>query len=402
MSSLLQGKKIILCISGSIAAYKSAFLSRLLIKQGAEVRVIMTPAACHFISPLTLSTLSKHKVHTDVIDGGDWDNHVELGLWADAMIVAPATATTLAKMSTGVADNMLVASYLSAKCPVMIAPAMDLDMWKHPSTVSNIKRLQSYGNKIIPVGHGELASGLVGDGRMAEPIDIVRYVSTYFSRRQDLSGRKVLITAGPTYEAIDPVRFIGNHSSGRMGIALAEQCASRGAQVTLVLGPTHLSTHQSGIETISVFSAEDMFHACRERWEHMDIGILAAAVADYRPTEIADQKIKKKEGNLDISLERTTDIAASLGKKKKNGQILVGFALETQNAMDNAQSKLKRKNFDMIVLNSLADPGAGFKHNTNKVTIIHKSGDFQEFPLKSKNEVAIDIVNDIVRIQQAG
>ncbi len=400
MTSLLQGKKIILCISGSIAAYKSAFLTRLLIKQGAEVRVIMTPAACHFISPLTLSTLSKHKVHTDVIDGGDWDNHVELGLWADLMVVAPATATTLAKMATGVADNMLVASYLSAKCPVHIAPAMDLDMWKHPSTISNIKRLKSYGNEIIPVGNGELASGLVGEGRMAEPIDIVRYISGFFVREQDLAGKNVLITAGPTFEAIDPVRFIGNHSSGRMGIALAESCAARGAHVTLVLGPTHLSTNHSRVEIISVFSAEDMFQACRERWKQTDIGILAAAVADYRPTEIADQKIKKKDGNLEISLERTTDIAAFLGEKKKTGQILVGFALETQNAMENAQSKLKRKNFDMIVLNSLADPGAGFKLNTNKVTIIHKSGDFQEFPLKSKNEVAEDIVNDIVRLQQ--
>lgn len=392
----LNGKKILLGITGSIAAYKIASLVRLLIKQGCEVKVIMTEAAAEFITPLTISTLSKNTVFTDFSESDEWANHVELGLWADLFLIAPCTANTLSKMADGLADNMLIASYLSAKCPVIIAPAMDLDMWTHGSTKANLTTIQSYGNLIIPVGHGELASGLVGDGRMAEPEDIVSYLDQYFMREQDLTGQHVLITAGPTYERIDPVRFIGNHSSGKMGIALAEECMARGAKVSLVLGPSKLSPEQAPHKLIKVTTAAEMYAACAKLYKSATIAIFAAAVADYTPISTAKQKIKKKSGNLKIELKRTTDIAGELGKIKKPGQINVGFALETEKGAANAQSKLKRKHFDMIVLNSLKDKGAGFKGDTNKVTIFTKNGKNKKYPLKSKKKVAQDIVNHIV------
>jgi len=394
--SSLKAKKILLGITGSIAAYKVATLVRLLIKVGAEVKVIMTESASEFITPLTISTLSKHKVFTDFSEADEWANHVELGLWADIFLIAPCTAKTLSKMANGFADNMLIASYLSAKCPVIIAPAMDLDMWKHGSTMSNLQTIESYGNKIIPVGHGELASGLIGDGRMAEPEDIVKYLEDHFSITEDLNGQHVLITAGPTYEKIDPVRFVGNHSSGKMGIALAEECAQRGAKVSLVLGPSKLTPTIDLDKLIRVSTANDMYKACKKLYKSATIAIFAAAVADYTPVTTAKQKIKKKSGNLKIELQRTTDIAGELGKLKKAKQINVGFALETEKGVSNAQSKLKRKNFDMIVLNSLKDKGAGFKGDTNKVTIFTKSGEIIKYPLKSKKKVAKDIVNHIV------
>lgn len=396
--SPLKEKKILLCISGSIAAYKAAFLTRLLIKKGADVKVIMTPSSCTFISPLTLSTLSKHEVHTEVSDGKSWNNHVDLGLWADCIVVAPATATTLAKMSHGIADNMVVATYLSAKCPVFFAPAMDLDMWKHHSTKNNIELLQSMGNILIPVSYGELASGLVGDGRMAEPVDIVRTLSDFFATEQDLSGKKVIITAGPTYEAIDPVRFIGNHSSGKMGIALANECTRRGGEVTLVLGPSNVPVSNSKIDIIRTVSAQEMYEAVNKIYAKCDIAIYAAAVADYTPAEVSDKKIKKSEGGVSVALKRTKDIAGEMGQKKRDDQYAVGFALESNDGMDHAIGKIKKKNFDIIVLNSLKDKGAGFKHDTNKVTIIDKNEIKNEFPLKSKNEVAKDIVNALVQL----
>jgi phosphopantothenoylcysteine decarboxylase/phosphopantothenate--cysteine ligase len=394
----LQGKNIILGVCGSIAAYKTAFLTRLLIKSGAHVQVLMTPAATEFIGPLTLSTLSKRPVYTDVSSEASWNNHVELGLWADAMIIAPATATTLAKMATGLSDNMIVATYLSAKCPVFFAPAMDLDMWKHPASKQNVIRLQSYGNHLIPVGHGELASGLVGDGRMAEPEEIIKHLETFFSKQQDLIGKKAIVTAGPTFEPIDPVRFIGNRSTGKMGIAIAEQLSARGANVILILGPTAQDPHSSeAIECIRVKTAQEMFEATQKAFKAADIGILAAAVADYRPKTVADQKIKKKEGDMAIELERTVDIAATLGKNKRDNQILIGFALETNNELENAKSKLNRKNFDFIVLNSLKDEGAGFGHDTNKIRLVYDNKT-AEFELKSKQAVAKDIVDAIVEI----
>ncbi len=390
------GKKIILGISGSIAAYKAAFLTRLFIKAGAEVQILMTEAATQFITPLTLSTLSKNPVHTKVSSEESWNNHVEMGLWADAMIIAPATATTLAKMANGIADNVIVATYLSARCPVFFAPAMDLDMWLHPSTVGNVQKLQSYGNHLIDVAHGELASGLVGNGRMAEPEDIVKILSDFFEKEKDLLGKNALITAGPTYEAIDPVRFIGNRSTGKMGVAIAEELAERGAMVKLVLGPSNLKVEHPNIETIRVTHAQSMFEASKTHFPKSDIAVLAAAVADYRPTTIADKKIKKKGGNLMIELERTTDIAATLGKKKKKKQLLIGFALETNDELENAKGKLERKNFDFIVLNSLRDKGAGFAVDTNKITIVRKDNKIKEFELKSKRQVAVDIVNEII------
>ncbi len=393
----LKGKKIILGVCGSIAAYKTAFLTRLFIKSGAEVQILMTPSATSFIGPLTLSTLSKRPVHTDVSSEDSWNNHVELGLWADAMIIAPATSTTLAKLTTGLADNVIVATYLSAKCPVFIAPAMDLDMWKHPATTNNIKTLQSYGNHLIPVGHGELASGLVGDGRMAEPEDIMLFLENFFNKKLDLKGKQAIITAGPTFEPIDPVRFIGNRSTGKMGIAIAEELASRGASVKLILGPTRERPNHPGVTCLHVKTAEDMYQAAHANFENTDIAVLAAAVADYRPKEVADQKIKKKEGDFSINLERTKDIAASLGAIKRKDQIIVGFALETNNELENAKRKLKKKNFDFIVLNSLNDKGAGFAHDTNKITLV-SSNKTQEFELKSKKDVAVDIVNAIVNI----
>ena len=390
------GKKIILGISGSIAAYKAAFLTRLLIKSGAEVQILMTESATQFITPLTLSTLSKRPVHTQVSSEESWNNHVELGLWADAMIIAPTTATTLAKLANGIADNVIVATYLSARCPVFFAPAMDLDMWLHSSTVGNVLKLQSYGNQLIDVAHGELASGLVGNGRMAEPEFIVETLTKYFSQKEDLAGKKALITAGPTYEPIDPVRFIGNRSSGKMGVALAKELAERGAEVQLILGPSALKIQHPNIETIRVTNAQSMYEAAQSRFEKSDISILAAAVADYRPINVADQKIKKKGKTLTIELEKTTDIAATLGKQKRDDQLLIGFALETNNEIENAKGKLERKNFDFIVLNSLQDKGAGFAVDTNKITILRKDNKMKEFELKSKTKVAIDIVNEIV------
>jgi len=394
--SVLKDKHILLGISGSIAAYKSASLIRLMIKQGAEVKVIMTKTATGFISPLTISTLSKEPVFTDFMESNTWSNHVELGLWADIFLIAPCTANTLSKLADGLADNMLIASYLSAKCPVMLAPAMDLDMWKHGSTKDNLKKVESFGNVIIPVGHGELASGLVGDGRMAEPEDIVSFLSDHLERTQDLAGKRILITAGPTFESIDPVRFIGNHSSGKMGIALAHECLSRGASVTLILGPSKIKADDACSKLVQVTTAKEMYDASAKHYSKTDIAIFAAAVADYTPVKTSTLKIKKKGGNLKIELKRTQDIAGLLGKKKSNKQLNIGFALETDKGATNAQSKLKRKNFDMIVLNSLKDKGAGFKGDTNKVTIFSKNGNSKKYPLKSKKKVAEDIVNHIV------
>jgi len=396
MAATLKGKKIILGIAGSIAAYKSAFLTRLLIKAGAEVQILMTPSATRFISPLTLSTLSKKPVFTDVSAEDSWNNHVDLGLWADIMLVAPTTATTLAKMSHAICDNIITATYLSARCPVFFAPAMDLDMWQHPATQDNVQRLQSFGNHLIPVGNGELASGLVGDGRMAEPEDIICLFSEFLQKEQSLSGKTFLITAGPTYEHLDPVRFIGNHSSGKMGMAIAEELANRGAKVKLVLGPSKLSTSHSLIETIRVQSAQQMYEASKKAFDHCDGGVLAAAVADYTPKIVSAKKIKKSGNSLTLELEKTIDIAASLGKDKRKHQLLVGFALETNNEKANAAGKLKKKNFDFIVLNSLNDKGAGFNHDTNKISIIRKDNKIKDFKLKTKKAVAIDIVDEIV------
>ncbi len=394
----MKGKKIIIGISGSIAAYKIATLVRLLIKAGAEVQVLMTESATKFITPLTLATLSKRPVYTSVVAEESWNNHVELGLWADAMLIAPTTATTLGKLANGICDSMIVATYLSARCPVFFAPAMDLDMWVHPATQQNVKKLQSYGNHLIPVEHGELASGLVGNGRMAEPETIVQVLSDFFESKVDFFDKKVLITAGPTYEAIDPVRFIGNRSTGKMGVAIAETFAKRGAQVNLILGPSSIKVEHPNISVIHVESAEQMYQAANTHFDGSDIAVLAAAVADYRPKEVAQQKIKKKTDQLNLQLEKTIDIAASLGKRKRTNQYMVGFALETNNELEHATGKLERKNFDMIVLNSLQDKGAGFGHDTNKIHIINKNGDIQAFELKSKKAVAEDIANAVHKI----
>jgi phosphopantothenoylcysteine decarboxylase / phosphopantothenate---cysteine ligase len=391
-------KRVILGISGSIAAYKAAHLTRLLVKKDTAVQVLMTEAASAFIAPLTLSTLSKHPVHRDIGSESGWNNHVELGLWADAMVIAPASANTLAKLANGLCDNILCAVYLSARCPVFVAPAMDVDMWHHPATRRNIRILEDMGVHVIPVGHGELASGLVGDGRMAEPEDIVAYLETHFARRRDLTGKKALVTAGPTYEALDPVRFIGNHSTGKMGIAIAESLAQRGAEVSLVLGPTAQKTGMAGIETVRVMSAQQMYEACAARFAAADVVVLAAAVADYRPKTVSDVKIKKKDDDLSIELAKTVDIAATLGREKRPDQLLVGFALETNEEEANALGKMQRKNFDFIVLNSLRDAGAGFGHDTNKIRIFHRNGDKMDFDLKSKTGVAEDIVEEIVRL----
>ncbi len=389
-------EKIILGVSGSIAAYKSLALVRLLIKSGKEVKVIMTPAATAFVSPLSFSTLSKQPVSVDIIDGDNWNNHVDLGLWADSFVVAPATATTLSKMASGQSDNMLVATYLSAKCPIFFAPAMDLDMWKHPATKANIAKLISYGNHMIPVGHGELASGLVGAGRMAEPEDIVSFLEEHSKKKVDLKGATVLITAGPTRESLDPVRFISNRSTGRMGIALAEECADRGAKVHLVLGPTTLRPNHEHIKVADVQSAADMYEACNAVFNNCAITIFAAAVADYTPEQTSSKKIKKKDSDMSVPLKRTVDIAATLGNIKRKDQITCGFALETDNEAANAQRKLDKKNFDLIVLNSLKEKGAGFMHDTNKVTIYQHTAEPKSYPLKSKRAVAGDIIDTIV------
>lgn len=395
---MLQGKKIVLGVTGSIAAYKSAVLARLLVKAGAEVKVVMTDSAKTFITPLTLSTLSKNPALSEFIkdESGQWNNHVDLGLWADAMVIAPASANTIAKMATGRCDNLLMAVYLSARCPVFLAPAMDLDMLQHEATKDNLKKIASFGNRILDPGFGELASGLVGTGRMAEPEEILAELDNYFSARNSLKGKKVLVTAGPTHESIDPVRFIGNHSTGKMGFAIAESLANLGARVTLVSGPTALHTSHPDVNVKKVMSAEEMYEACVGVFPETDIAVLAAAVADYKPTVKADQKIKKKEETLTIELTKTRDIAASLGKLKRPGQVIVGFALETEHEHDNARKKLESKNFDLIVLNSLNDAGAGFGHDTNKITLMDRDGNIRAFELKSKKEVARDIVSAIL------
>jgi phosphopantothenoylcysteine decarboxylase / phosphopantothenate---cysteine ligase len=398
---MLKGKKIILGICGSIAAYKSAILTRLLVKEGAEVKIIMTSAATDFITPLTLSVLSKNQVLTEFTSESQWNNHVDLGLWADILVIAPASANTLAKMATGLCDNLLLAVYLSARCPVHVAPAMDLDMLNHASTQKNLATLKSFSNTIIEPAYGELASGLIGNGRMAEPEEIITHLNAFFGNSQKLKGKKALVTAGPTYEAIDPVRFIGNHSSGKMGFALAEELANQGANVTLIAGPTQQQTHHSSILVRHVTSAEEMYNACMSLFDNSDITVLSAAVADYKPTVVADQKIKKKDGHLNLELTKTHDIADSLGKIKHNGQIIVGFALETEHEHTNAQKKLETKNFDLIVLNSLNDAGAGFGHDTNKITILGKNQPVKTFDLKSKKEVARDIVSVILETLHA-
>jgi phosphopantothenoylcysteine decarboxylase/phosphopantothenate--cysteine ligase len=393
----LKHKKILLGVTGSIAAYKAALLIRLMVKEGAEVKVIMTRAAADFISPLTLSTLSKNPVLQDLFDEGTWSNHVMLGRWADAMLIAPLSCNSLSRMATGTCDNLLQAVYLSATCPVIVAPAMDEDMWKHPSTKKNLGMISAYGNKIIPVANGELASGLYGEGRMAEPEEIVAYLKAFFEHSAELKGKKALVTAGPTYEPIDPVRFVGNHSSGKMGIALAHELYKRGAEVTLVLGPGAVEQDMNGIKVKRINTAEQMYHACKAEFDQVNIAIMAAAVADYTPEQAASEKIKKKDDNWSLSFTRTRDILKSLGQEKKTGQILVGFALETNNEKANALEKLKSKNADFIVLNSLRDPGAGFGHDTNKVTIFDKSGQEYAFEIKSKTEVASDIIDVIIR-----
>ncbi|RZK50528.1 MAG: bifunctional phosphopantothenoylcysteine decarboxylase/phosphopantothenate--cysteine ligase CoaBC [Pedobacter sp.] len=399
MQNILFQKNILLGVCGSIAAYKSASLVRLLVKAGANVKVILTPDASNFITPLTLATLSKNPVYTQYFDpeSGVWSNHVELGLWADIFLIAPASANTLAKMANGHADNLLTAVYLSAKCPVYFAPAMDLDMWKHESTQQNIKLLKERGNILIHPGSGELASGLVGEGRLAEPEEIHEFIVTNISHNLPLQGKHVLITAGPTYEAIDPVRFIGNHSSGKMGFELAQQFYKMGAQVTLISGPTSLTTTYP-IHRIDVQSAADMLVACVAECEKQDIIIMAAAVADYTPVKMASEKIKKTGTEFDLKLQKTTDILFELGKLKKPNQILVGFALETNNEEAYAIQKLQKKNLDLIVLNSLNDKGAGFKTDTNKITIFTKYLNKIEFTLKTKSEVALDISHEIIKL----
>ncbi|MCH7513026.1 MAG: bifunctional phosphopantothenoylcysteine decarboxylase/phosphopantothenate--cysteine ligase CoaBC [Bacteroidetes bacterium] len=395
---MLNEKKILIGVCGSIAAYKTAYLIRLLKKQHADVRVIMTPSASGFITPLTLSTLSKNPVLTRFTanDQGEWNNHVELGLWADVFVIAPASANTLAKMANGICDNLLLAVYLSARCPVYVAPAMDLDMYKHASTQTNMRKLQESGVKMIDAEYGELASGLTGTGRMAEPENIVSIINDFFSSGRLLQGKKALVTAGPTYEKIDPIRFIGNHSSGKMGVAIARQLMAYGAEVKLILGPVNDFFDLENISVSNVTSADEMYELAKEQFTGADITVLAAAVADYKPRIFADSKIKKNKDNLTLELTKTPDIAASLGKKKSDGQIIVGFALETDNEFENARKKLYSKNFNMIVLNSLNDPGAGFGHDTNKISILDKDNNTREYELKSKTGVAKDIVDAIV------
>jgi phosphopantothenoylcysteine decarboxylase/phosphopantothenate--cysteine ligase len=393
---MLHQKKILVGITGSIAAYKVATLVRLLIKQGAEVKVIMTKSATEFISPLTLSTLSKQHVLTNLYNNDEWENHVQLGRWADLMLIAPLSANTLSKMASGACDNILLAIYLSATCPVVMAPAMDEDMWHHPAVQNNIQKLKSYGNHILPVNNGELASGLIGEGRMAEPEEMVGYLKAYFAENQDLKGKKILITAGPTYEAIDPVRFIGNRSSGKMGVAIARECFNRGADVILVLGPVSSNFDTSGLNVIKVQTANEMFEACKTIFHTVDIAIMAAAVADYTPKMAEAQKIKKQNSEFSLELVKTPDILQYLGSVKRQNQLLVGFALETHNEHRFALEKLKSKNADLIVLNSITNPGVGFNFDTNQVTIFDKMGKVLPFELKQKNLVAKDIVNTLI------
>ncbi len=399
---MMQGKKILIGISGSIAAYKSITLVRLLVKSGAEVKVIITPATKDFVSPLTLATLSKNKVLGDLYEADSWANHVALGRWADIMLIAPLSCNTLAKMATGLCDNLLLAVYLSATCPVVVAPAMDEDMWHHPTTKRNLTTIKGFGNTIIPVNNGELASGLFGEGRMAEPEAILQYLQERLaSTITPLHGKKVLITAGPTYEPIDPVRFIGNHSSGKMGIAIAEVLQARGAKVTLVLGPVSASNISKSITVINVVTAQQMYDACMKEFATSDMAIMAAAVADFSPNTVATEKIKKKDDGLQLTLTKTKDILKSLGGIKKDNQVLVGFALETNNEKVHALQKLQSKNADMIVLNSLADKDAGFKVDTNKVTIFTKTGEEIAFDTKPKTEVANDIIDTITSLYYA-
>ncbi len=394
--SILNRKKILLAVTAGIAAYKAAFLVRLLIKKGADVKVITTPDALEFVTPLTLATLSKNSVEWEFYnDKGDWNNHVELGLWADYMIIAPATANTMSKMSDGEVDNLVVATYLSAKCPVFVAPAMDLDMYKHPSTKINLDKLASFGNIIIPAESGELASGLSGEGRMAEPENIVQFIENQLLKTAPLYGKNVLVSAGPTYEKIDPVRFIGNFSSGKMGIEIAKSAADLGANVKLVCGPSNISTDGFGLERINVISTMEMKKAMEDNFENADIVIMSAAVADYRPATMAEQKIKKNDDDMRIDLVKNPDILQGLGQMKQN-QILVGFALETQNEIENATAKLHKKNLDFIVLNSLQDKEAGFQKDTNKVSIISKKNEILKFDAKEKSDVAKDILNFII------
>ena len=397
----MKGKKIVLGITGSIAAYKAAVLIRALIKKGAEVQVVITPAGKEFITPITLSALTSKPVISEFFSqrDGTWHSHVDLGLWADAMVIAPATASTIGKMANGIADNMLITTYLSMKAPVFVAPAMDLDMFAHPATQKNLEILRSYGNHIIEPGEGELASHLVGKGRMEEPEKIVEVLEAFFNREQDLKGKKVLITAGPTYEKIDPVRFIGNYSSGKMGYALAESCARRGAEVTLISGPVQVKAQHPSIKVTKVESAHQMHEAAIEAFPTSDAAILCAAVADFTPEVKADQKIKREKEDLILKLVPTEDIAAALGKIKKENQCLVGFALETNNELANARHKLEKKNFDFIVLNSLQDAGAGFQCDTNKITIVDKEK-ATPYPLKTKTEVAGDIIDHLANLLQ--
>ena len=394
---MLKGKHIILGVTGSIAAYKAATLTRLLVKEGASVKVVMTPLAKEFITPLTMATLSKSPIMVDFYnpENGDWNSHVDLGLWADLYLIAPASANTIGKMAGGIADNLLLTTYLSAKCPVMVAPAMDLDMYKHPATQRNLKVLQSFGNIIIEPESGELASGLIGKGRMEEPEKIVSFITDYFARQADFKGKKVVVTAGPTYEKIDPVRFIGNYSSGKMGLAIAEELAGRGAEVVLVCGPVNLKTCHPAIRRVDVESAAQMYEVTSKEFVNSDVAVLSAAVADFTPKEKADHKIKRGKDDLLLELLPTKDIAAELGRIKTASQLLIGFALETNDEEINALSKMQRKNLDMIVLNSLNDKGAGFSVDTNKVTILDKAGNKTVYELKTKVEVAKDIVDQI-------
>jgi phosphopantothenoylcysteine decarboxylase/phosphopantothenate--cysteine ligase len=407
---MLQGKKILLGVTGSIAAYKSIYLVRLLVKAGAEVKVIITQSAKDFVSPLTLSTLSQNQVLIDLFDEQSWANHVMLGRWADVMIISPLSCNTLAKMANGQCDNLLLAVYLSATCPVVVAPAMDEDMWHHPSTKENIRKLSSFGNKIIPVEKGDLASGLTGEGRMAEPEKIIEFINSNFFLTRRLKNKKAIVTAGPTCESIDPVRFISNHSSGKMGLAIAKELHNRGAEVTLIMGPSQLgfssnarpnNTSVRDISLINVTTAEEMYDATLGLFDKSDIAIMAAAVADYTPVTKAGDKIKKNEEKLTIELMKTKDILKTLGEKKKTGQVLVGFALETNNEKENALDKLKKKKADMIVLNSLRDAGAGFGSDNNKITIFEKGGQEFDFEIKTKEEVAKDIVDTLIRLYYA-
>jgi phosphopantothenoylcysteine decarboxylase/phosphopantothenate--cysteine ligase len=398
---MFKGRKILIGITGSIAAYKAIYLVRHLVKAGAEVKVVMTPSSKDFVSSLTLSTLSKNPVLVDLFDEQSWSNHVMLGRWADVMLIAPLSCNTLAKMAHGQCDNLLLATYLSATCPVVVAPAMDEDMWHHPSTKENLEKLRSFGNNIIPVEKGELASGLFGDGRMAEPEQIFQYLQDNFFLTPSLAGKKALVTAGPTYEPIDPVRFIGNHSSGKMGVAIAKELHKRGAEVTLVMGPTNLSFSENGVKVTRVHTAAEMLEACEKVFPSTDITVMSAAVADYTAINKAAEKIKKKEDKLTVELTKTKDILKTLGQIKREGQVLVGFALETNDERVNALEKLEKKNADMIVLNSMNDKGAGFGGDTNKITIFAKGGQEFNFETKSKEAVAVDIVDTIIKLHYA-